>query len=121
MSESEPTPRSFTPRSFTPISVQVEILNYLFQNRFPDRCPGSGRYSNSFWEDALIGAVQAHLVDRGDISLDGAKADIMTAFGVLIEHWMGHSTNDFGFTSLEEIESDETLDRLEELGLVEPQ
>jgi hypothetical protein len=55
--------------SSTPIAVQVDILNNLFQNRFPD----SGSYSNYFWEMAILGAVQAHLVDRGDISLDIAK------------------------------------------------
>ena len=103
--------------SFTPIAVKVDILNDLFENRFPD----SGSYSNYFWEMAILGVVQAHLVNRGDISLDIAELDITTAFSVLLEHWFGHAGTDIGFTSLEEIESDDTRDRLENMGIVEPE
>ena len=106
-----------SPTSFTPIAKQVDILNDLFQNRFPD----SDRYSNYFWETTIVGIVQAHLVSKGQITIDTAKIDVMTAFSILLEHWFSHQATDIGFSSLEEIESDETLDRLEELGVVKTQ
>ena len=110
------TSKTSTP-SGTPIAKQVEILNDLFQNRFPD----SDGYGNYFWERAIVGAVQAHLVSEGQITIESAKIDLANAFSVLLEHWFSHQATDIGFSSLEEIESDDTLDKLEQMGVVPPQ
>ena len=112
------TSKTSTP-SGTPVAKQVEILNDLFQNRFPD----SDGYGNYFWERAIVGAVQAHLVSDGQATLDSlqTRLNISTAFDILLEHWFSHQATDIGFSSLEEIESDDTLDKLEQMGVVPPQ
>jgi len=99
----------------TPIHTQVAILNDLFLNRFPF----SGSYGDWFWDKTIIGVVTAHLVSEGKIEIVTARAHISTAWDCLLQHWFDTEVGtDIGFSSLEEIESDDTLERLESMGVV---
>jgi hypothetical protein len=100
----------------TPRDKQVGILVELFTDRFQ---ANTGHYPDWFWRDTVEGLVSAYLVSEGDVEFSNVGHHIANAWSSLCQHWFGQAGGtDIGFDSLADIESDETPERLESLGVL---
>ena len=97
------------------VSILVDVLDNRFERLDP-------QYGLWFWVNTVEGLVAAKFVKEGYLDFDTVYNEIENSWSRLLEHWF--STNlgtDIGFSSLAEIESDLTLDKLEGLGLIQAQ
>jgi hypothetical protein len=101
----------------TPSDKKVDILVELLEDRFYAR---TGNYASYFWEATAEGMVCAKLVKEGVVSIVSVIDQIQYAWSELCHHWCGHQSIDFGFSSLAEMEADETYERAQAEGLLDP-